>query len=682
MNDTASTASKAPPALPRLDLGLRLGLGLVLALVGLAVYWPALSAEFVYDDHGLVEGNARIATVGTALQSFFEPLWGQGAGAVIDNMFWRPLTVLTLAVEKALFGLKPERFHQVSLLLHLLASWAAWRLATRLLRCPTTGWLAALLFAAHPVHVESVAWISAVNDPASALFALLSLERYFAWREGGLRGVPWAAGVLLLIGLLFKETALVVPVVAFTIDLAFRHLKLRGAEGLLDFLRAYAPWAVGALLYVVGRVVAYGSVLAGFDQASAGFGLDLGREMQLRIEILGGFLEALFVHGDPRFFRQVRPVLPHGYGPWTVAVVSSLVWLAALGAAIWQKRQLALGMLLAIPASFVLLLLKIEAAGAFPISDRFLYLTVIFAAVLVVGLIDKLAPRKATIVIGLALTVVAGLQARARVLVFEDDLSLYRAAVEAEPDNLRGRTFLGSVLFQRYKETNEKDYLDEAMFHFLKALMLGFDYGQRAPKLGADAPFIARAKELDVILNGVGRDKLELDDTVFRSGVDRMDANIGLGNCALALGQLPPEFDLDWPREIFEYILSAFPNEVRALDGLGRTYYRMGDYEKAESKFREAVDIDGTFSDAWFNLGQMLGELGRADEGRVCFDQVLRLRPGYLRALDSATRLAIDGKRYPQAEAYLQQIDQDHPGSLDAIFLRGMLRASRGDMAG
>ena len=145
---------------------------------------------------------------------------------------------------------------------------------------------------------------------------------------------------------------------------------------------------------------------------------------------------ALFVHGDPRFFRQVRPVLPHGYGPWTVAVVSSLVWLAALGAAIWQKRQLALGMLLAIPASFVLLLLKIEAAGAFPISDRFLYLTVIFAAVLVVGLIDKLAPRKATIVIGLALTVVAGLQARARVLVFEDDLSLYRAAVEAEPDNL------------------------------------------------------------------------------------------------------------------------------------------------------------------------------------------------------------------------------------------------------
>jgi tetratricopeptide (TPR) repeat protein len=671
-----------PAPLHRLDPGLRLGLGVTLALLGLLVYLPALSAGFVYDDHSLIEGNRTVASLGAAFGAFFEPLWAFDPEGEIPNAFWRPLTVLLLAGTREVVGLTPSGFHTVSLVLHIAATWAAWRLATRLMRCGTLGWLAAALFAVHPVHVESVAWASAVNDPLFALFALLSLERYFAWRERGLRGVPWAAGLWLLPALLAKEQAVIVPLVALVIDLAFRHLRLRGEGAGNEVVRAYAPWAIVGAVYFVGRMVAYGSVMAGLDQVSADFGLSFAREALLRVEVFGAFLESLLAPSEYRFFRQVRPELPEGHAPMLRAWAAVLVWAAATGVAAWQSRRLALAMLLAIPACFLLLLVDVEAAGAFPISDRYLYLPVIFAAVLVVGLLAKFLPRPAVFGVGLALCGAGAWSASARVAIFEDDLTLYRAAMEAEPDNLRGRVFLGDELLEVYRQTLDKEYLDEALFHFLTGLMLGFDYGKYTPKLGADEPWIKRAKELDILVNGVSVTELRKDETVFISGFDRITANLGLGECTLALGNLPPEYDLEWPQQVFEHILKRFPKMPKALDGLGRTQFRQRDYEGAEATFREVLEQDRSYVNTWHNLGVLLASLGRFDEARSCFDEALRLRPGYRDTLVKAAACAIDGARFPQVEDYIQRLERAHPEDPEAQFLRGMLCAVRGDLNG
>lgn len=678
MNDTSSPS----PPLPRLEVGLRLGLTAVLALLCLWVYLPALSAEFVYDDHTLIAGNRTVTSLSAALSSFFEPLWAFDPHGEIPNAFWRPLTVLLFAAVQSVLGLVPEAFHAVSLLLHVAATWAAWRLATRLLRCPTTGWVAAALFAVHPVHVESVAWASAVNDPLFSLFALLSLERYFAWRERGGSGVPWASGVLLLVSLLAKEQALAVPLVALVIDLCFRHLRTRGPRAGEELARAYGPWVAAVLLYVVGRMMAYGDVLAGFDEVSASYRLDLARAATLRVEILGASLESLFAPHEYRFFRQVRPTLPEGYGPWLRAVAAVVLWIVAVTVAVWQRRRLALAMLLAIPATFVLLLVDVEAAGAFPISDRFLYLPVAFAAVLVLGLLDRLLDRRAAVGLGLVAAGVAGWEATHRVELFRDDMTLYRAAVEAEPDNLRARLFLGNELLERYNETLEKEYLDEALFHYLTGQMLGFDYGERKPKLGPDEPYIARAKELDVLVNHIPRSELERDDTVFVSGQDRLGVNLGVGNAALAMGNLPPEYDREWPQLVFEQILEAYPDSPEAHDGLGRTLFYQGDYEGAEKAFRTALQKNGRFAKAWHNLGVLLQTRQRFDEARVCFDQALEVRPGHEKDLIRAAECAIDGRRFERAERYLQRLERLHPGQVDALYLRGVMRAVRGDLAG
>lgn len=674
-------AKKSPAPLQRLELGIRFGLGVALCLLGLVSYLPALSAEFVFDDHTLIEGNRTVASIGSALSAFFEPLWAFDPEGEIPNAFWRPLTVLTLAGTREVAGLSPAGFHIASLLLHLAASWAAWRLATRLLRCGTLGWLAAALFAVHPVHAESVAWASAVNDPLFSLLSLLSLERYFAWRERGLAGAPWAAGLWLFLALLSKEQAAVVPLVALVVDLSFRHLRLRDGPGRAEALRSYAPWALAGTLYLAGRVVAYQSPWAGLDQVSASFGLSAGRMALLRVEVFGSFLGTLFLPGDYQLFRQVRPVLPEGYAPMREAWVAILVWATGTGLAAWQGRRLALAMLLAIPASFILLLVNVEAAGAFPISDRYLYLPSIFASVLVVAVLARLLPRPAAFGAGLALCTAGAWVTSARSELFADDLVLYRAASAAEPDNLRGRVYLGQELLERYNESLDKEYLDEALFHFLTSLMLGYDYGERSPKLGDDEPWIERAKELDILLNNVVKG-LEKDETVFISGVDRISANLGLGECTLALGGLPPEFDLEWPQLVFEHILKRFPDHPSALDGLGRTQFRQRRFEEAEATFGKVLERDRTQVKTWHNLGVLLGSLGRYDEARKCFDEALRLRPGNRRDLIEAASSAIDGQRFPQAEGYIQRLEEAYAGDLEATYLRGMLQATRGDLAG
>src|SRR6187399_2197669 len=115
---------------------------------------------------------------------------------------------LALVVGYKVGGGEPWAFHVLSLVFHVAATLFAWRLALRLTRSPSTAFFAALLFGLHPVHVESVAWISALNDPLFGMFALASLDSFVRWREEDSVGSAWKAAVWFLAALLSKELAI------------------------------------------------------------------------------------------------------------------------------------------------------------------------------------------------------------------------------------------------------------------------------------------------------------------------------------------------------------------------------------------------------------------------------------------------------------------------------------------
>ena len=166
-------------------------LALVLTATALTL-WSSLAGEFVYDDLWLVSQNPTIRSLATLPEALGGSYWDfidSESAARIG--YWRPLTAVFLHVGFRLGAGAPWGFHAVSLFLHLAATATVFFLARRLFRSLDVAFWSALIFGLHPVHVESVAWISAVNDPLHGFLCVLAMWTFLRWRERGSPDGPW-----------------------------------------------------------------------------------------------------------------------------------------------------------------------------------------------------------------------------------------------------------------------------------------------------------------------------------------------------------------------------------------------------------------------------------------------------------------------------------------------------------
>ncbi|MEZ4652389.1 MAG: hypothetical protein R3E12_01985 [Candidatus Eisenbacteria bacterium] len=155
--------------------------GALLVALTIVAYWPALHAGYIWDDDAYVLQNLTLRSLDGLRRIWFE------VGAVPQ---YYPLVHTTFWIEYHLWHLAPAGFHSVNVLLHGLSAIVLWRLLDRAgLR---SAWFVAAVFALHPVHVESVAWITERKNVLSGLFYLGSLTmfaRYFGLLSEGREGV-------------------------------------------------------------------------------------------------------------------------------------------------------------------------------------------------------------------------------------------------------------------------------------------------------------------------------------------------------------------------------------------------------------------------------------------------------------------------------------------------------------
>ena len=188
---------------PRGDAPLLLILGALVA----ASYLPALSGEFVWDDFLLTKLKAVSSWKGI-WQLWFDPAAAYLQRDAVEGHYW-PLLYTTFWLEHKLWEFNPLGYHAVNLLLHFANTALLWRLLLRL-RVPGA-WFAAAVFAVHPLHTESVAWIISRKD---LLSALLYLSAFFMWvRFVELPRIrPYVAALLLFAAaLLCKSVAITLP---------------------------------------------------------------------------------------------------------------------------------------------------------------------------------------------------------------------------------------------------------------------------------------------------------------------------------------------------------------------------------------------------------------------------------------------------------------------------------------
>jgi tetratricopeptide (TPR) repeat protein len=234
---------------------------LVGILSALAVYAQAAYFEFVYDDLSQIVQNPQIKSWSASLTYFRTHAWGHTHGLAL---YYRPVYMLWLTANYKLFGLNPFYWHVAVIALHIVCCVLVFLFVRRLTANQGIATGATLLFALHPAHVESVAWVSGATDPLlTALFlgAVLCYAKYLDFKAGA---GAWYLGSLILAALavLTKETAVITPAIIF----AYRwNFPRQGEASAARFSAAFysaSPYALISLCFWLAR----SAVLAGFPQ--------------------------------------------------------------------------------------------------------------------------------------------------------------------------------------------------------------------------------------------------------------------------------------------------------------------------------------------------------------------------------------------------------------------------------
>jgi protein O-mannosyl-transferase len=213
---------------------------------------------FVFDDMHFIVPNPYIRAWRFVPQYFTSTVVAQERPGAIVN-YYRPVFLTWLRLNHALFGLNPAGWHLTTLALHLLVTWAVYLLALRVTRATPTALVAAAVFGLHPVHLESVAWISGVTDPLAAAPMLGSFLVYQHAREPGRSRAWWIPALFLYaLAILAKENALVLPMLVFVYEWLWRPTGAGEAtgsfEGLRSSLKPTLPFLAVAAVYVPVRM--------------------------------------------------------------------------------------------------------------------------------------------------------------------------------------------------------------------------------------------------------------------------------------------------------------------------------------------------------------------------------------------------------------------------------------------
>jgi protein O-mannosyl-transferase len=434
----------------------------VLALVLLTgiAYAPALRGVFIWDDADHLTQNPAVAAPnGPSL------IWSSLA---VSRYY--PLTLTTFWLERHAWELSPLPYHAVNIALQAINAVLLYLLLRRLK--VRAAWVAAALWAVHPVNVETVAWVTELKNLQSGLFFLLCLLCYLRFERQRDPGWYTASLVLFAAALLSKPSTVFLP--AALLLLVWWQ---RGRWQRDDLLRV-CPFAVLALLMSLLTIVEQQRLVQ--IEATADWSLPLA--------------ERFAIAGHALWFYAGKLLWPHNltfvYPRWQIDTRTAATWLPSLaallvGAALWKQRRhrwLKAGAFGLGYYAFALLpvlgLLNIYYFRYSFVADHFSYLASMgLIALVAAGLATAIQYEPAKVLMSVAALTLLGWQTWHRSLVFHNDETLWMDTLQKNPNAVLAHNNLGNL----YQASGQ---LDLALFHLQKAAELNPDYAQVHNNLG------------------------------------------------------------------------------------------------------------------------------------------------------------------------------------------------------
>jgi protein O-mannosyl-transferase len=419
-------------------------------LVTAAIYCRDLKYDFILDDLQLILMNPitfswhNLKMIFTT-DAFFTA--GPKVPIAVSALHYRPVFMLWMMLNQQLFGSVLPWWHLTSLLLHLGVTFLVYKLGVKMLKQPWAAALAALLFAFHPIHVESVSYVSASTDLLVTLFLLISFLAYARFREEGASQIYFSAAVVAAaLAMLSKETGAMFPWALVAYE-ALREMPPGTRRNWKQFL-----WT----LPFFGIVAAYAAVrtlLFGHNLGPGPGGNRLAALADVPL-VLIAYLRNLLWSFRLSFFYPAEWA-----GQWSVLKACAVVAVVAAAALLWQHFRDRPNVRLQLLWAAIFFVPPLMAVSAFVredwVHDRHMYLVSVPFFLLVAALLtDPKLPKNASLVACSVILLGLSVETAVQVPRFSDGVSIYESALKVAPGNALARRYLAFALcsYGRYEE--------------------------------------------------------------------------------------------------------------------------------------------------------------------------------------------------------------------------------------
>ncbi len=580
----------------------------IIAILTVSIYFPSLNNKFLndWDDGVYVTNNTQIKS-----------LHGDSISYTLKKTFrsytyghYHPLTMLSYCIEYNLSRLNPKTYHTTNLILHILNSFLVFALIWLLVRQSLVAFITALLFALHPMHVETVAWIADRKDLLCSLFFIGAMCTYVMYHQNQNKKYYVFTFVLFVLALFSKAMAITFPIVLFALDYFMTgKFSIRNSKGKLPF-------------FTLSLIFGYVSILA---QKSNDALADLDHINFLEKIMFSSYSVIMYVvnlfsfSNISAFYNY--PLTENGKYPVIFYVAPflliGLIWL--LLKVKEQKKLIRFGF-----AFFIItiaLVLQIIPAGNVIMADRYTYIPYIGLFFVIASFSNSLITNtksKSTKPIVIAVLVIY-LGACCyftfnRTKIWKDSMTLWSDTIEKNPDAALPYSNRAALFVKQNQTEKAISDLDHAIRIRPNYVTAHYNRGVAFMRLGK---FNEAVGDFSMVLQNNSRD-----------------------------------------------IISVYMNR-------GDAYMQLADYKEAIEDYSSALSYDNRFGQAYYNRGLVFYTINQYKEAIEDFSLAIRFDPNngqayYLRAwclykisdfknaLEDAN--AAQKLRYPVKQSFISDI--------------------------
>jgi len=659
------------------------------------VYRQVLDNDFVnYDDPIYVTENKHLKK-GLTWEGVAWAFTSERA----DN--WHPLTWLSLMLDYELFGINAKGFHITNLVIHIVNTLLLFCFLKKVTGALWRSGFVAAVFALHPLHVQSVAWVAERKYVLSAMFWFLTMWAYVSYAKRG--GVVRYVSALLLftVGLLAKPMLVTLPFVLLLLDYwPLSRLRVEGLSG-ADVERGdEADRCPGLLALLLEKVpffvlAAVSSVVTVIVQQRGGAVIAL-EKLSLGVRIFNALVSYVMYIIKTFLPTRLAVYYPHPYPVpiWQVAGAILVLVLITVAVVFVRRRYAVFGWLWYVGT--LVPVIGLVQVGSQARADRYMYIPMIGLLIMLGWGVGELAGRRVLrrVFVGLILGVcllVLMVCTWLQVGYWQNSFTLLTHTICVTEGNFIAYLNLGNFFTKERKKAGEAiPYYRRAIEIHRKFVDAHYNLGVA---LGLERKYDEAIEEYYTVLRLREKHwqaRLNLADALVKKGrleeainqysrvaeinPNRVEVHNNFGLALVKRG------DIDGAIKHYERSLEINPDSVEVLNNLGNAFVKQKRFDEAVLHLKKALSLDASFFKTYYNLGNALKQMGLIDEAVKYYGEAVQLRPDNA---DAHYRLGLvlgRLKEYDEAVMHYKKAIELKLDFAEAYYKLGVIFVKRGEI--